>query len=98
MIRQNQFGILAMLMLLVLAVGGCASTPQPHDYGGYRSHMPRSVLVLPPTNDSIEVGASYVYLSTITRPLAEAGYYVFPVAVVDNFMKQTGLPTPHQRR
>jgi len=93
-IRQNQFGILAMLMLLVLAVGGCASTPQPHDYGGYRSHMPRSVLVLPPTNDSIEVGASYVYLSTITRPLAEAGYYVFPVAVVDNFMKQNGLPTP----
>ena len=56
--------------------------------------MPRSILVVPPTNDSVEVDAPYVYLSTITQPLAEAGYYVFPVAIVDNFMKENGLPTP----
>ncbi|VAW80894.1 Phosphonate ABC transporter phosphate-binding periplasmic component (TC 3.A.1.9.1) [hydrothermal vent metagenome] len=92
--RQNKPVTLVLLMFLVLVVSGCASTQQPHDYSAYRSHMPRSVLVMPPTNDSIEVGAPYVYLSTITRPLAEAGYYVFPVAVVDNFMKQNGLPTP----
>ena len=80
---------------MLLGLGGCASTPsQPHDYRSYRSHMPRSVLVIPPLNNSIEVDASYVYLSTITRPLAEVGYYVFPVAVVDAFMKENGLPTP----
>lgn len=93
MLRSPVFSLFATL--LVLGVSGCAALmPQPRDYSSYRSHMPRSVLVMPPINDSVEVDASYVYLSTITQPLAEAGYYVFPVAVVDNFMKENGLPTP----
>ena len=56
--------------------------------------MPRSVLVLPPLNQSVQVNAPYSYLSTVSQPLAEAGYYVFPVAVIDAFMKENGLPTP----
>jgi hypothetical protein len=38
--------------------------------------------------------APYIYLSTITRPLAERGYYVFPVAVIDVLMKENGVPSP----
>ena len=72
--------------------GGCATTP--YDYAPYRQHMPRSILVLPPLNESVEVNAPYSYLSTVTRPLAECGYYVFPVAVIDAFLKDNGLPTP----
>ncbi len=94
MMRRQQSISVTWMMLLALGVSGCATTQQPHDYSSYRAHMPRSVLVMPPINDSVEADASYVYLSTITRPLAEAGYYVFPVAVVDNFMKENGLPTP----
>jgi hypothetical protein len=75
-----------------MLAAGCAS--QPTDYTSYRAHLPRSVLVLPPLNQSVEVDAPYRYLSTISCPLAEAGYYVFPVAVVDAFMKENGLPTP----
>ncbi|MEO9509439.1 MAG: GNA1162 family protein, partial [Nonlabens ulvanivorans] len=37
---------------------------------------------------------SYTYLSTVTQPLAEKGYYVFPVSVIDHFLKENGLPTP----
>jgi len=76
---------------LVLAVAGCAV--KSPDYSGYRAHLPRSILVLPPLNETTDVNAPYVYLSTITRPLAECGYYVFPVAAVDAFMKENGLPT-----
>lgn len=76
-----------------LIVGGCAA-PAPTDYSIYRAHLPRSVLVLPPLNQSVQVNAPYSYLSTVSQPLAEAGYYVFPVAVVDAFMKENGLPTP----
>jgi hypothetical protein len=54
--------------------------------------MPRSILVLPPLNESTNVNAPYVYLSTVSRPLAECGYYVFPVAVIDALMKENGLP------
>lgn len=76
-----------------LLIQGCATAP-PHDYSAYLSHMPRSILVLPPVNESTEVMAPYIYLSTITQPLAERGYYVFPVAVIDAMMKENGVPSP----
>lgn len=83
---------LVALITLFVAVG-CVRVP-PTDYAAYRAHLPRSILVLPPTNETTDVNAPYVWLSTITQPLAECGYYVFPVAVVDQFMKENGLPTP----
>lgn len=82
--------------LTLLAVAGCGPS-KPKDYSAYnlyRANLPASILVLPPTNQSVEVNAPYSYLSTVTAPLAEAGYYVFPVAVVDAYMKENGLPTP----
>ena len=36
---------------------------------------------------STDVRATYSYLSTVTMPLAEKGFYVFPVALVDQMMK-----------
>ncbi len=86
---RRRAGALAAVAALC---GGCATTP--YDYAPYRQHMPRSILVLPPLNESVEVNAPYSYLSTVTRPLAECGYYVFPVAVIDAFLKDNGLPTP----
>lgn len=83
-------GLIAGLLL----TAGCTTVPQSFDYSAYREHPPRSILVLPPTNDSVDVNAPYIYLSTITQPLAEAGYYVFPVAVIDAFMKENGLTNP----
>ena len=71
-------------------LSGCAT---PQDYTAFRQHAPRSVLVLPPLNESLDMKATYGVLSTVTRPLAEMGYYVFPVAVIDQFLKENGLPT-----
>jgi len=78
--------------LALLALGGCAV--QDYDHTVFRAHLPRSILVLPPLSEATDVDAPYVFLSTVTRPVAEAGYYVFPVAVVDALMKENGLPTP----
>jgi hypothetical protein len=75
-----------------LLVGCVAQTP--YDYSALRESAPRSILVLPPLNNSIEVEADYKFLSKISKPLAEKGYYVFPVSVVDQFLKENGLPTP----
>jgi hypothetical protein len=82
--------------LFPLALATACATMEPHDYTAYREHMPRSILVLPPLNESVDVNAPYVWLSTITMPVAERGYYVFPVAVVDAFMKDNGLPGPDE--
>jgi hypothetical protein len=78
--------------LVILALAGC-TTVTPYDYTNFRAHPPRSILVLPPLNESTEVEATYGYLSTVTQPIAERGYYVFPVEVVDQFLKQNGMPT-----
>ena len=81
----------------MLALTGCA-TKKPYDYTNFRAHPPRSIVVLPPINQSTDIRGTYSYLSTVTRPLAEMGYYVFPVAEVDELMKENGLPTAGEMR
>src|SRR5882672_3138107 len=81
-----------ILALSALGFSGCVNIP-PYDYTNYRAHPPRSILVLPPLNESTSVQGTYSYLSTATWPIAELGYYVFPVAVVDQFLKENGMPT-----
>jgi hypothetical protein len=85
--RYRFLPVLAAVLLLY----GC-QTVKPYDYTNFRAHPPRSILVLPPLNESTAVEGTYGYLTTVTRPVAERGYYVFPVAVVDQFMKENGLP------
>jgi hypothetical protein len=77
------------------AAFGCA-TPEPYDYTAFVAYRPTSILILPPLDETMELDASYAYLSTVTRPLAERGYYVFPVALVDRVLRQNGLPTPYE--
>jgi hypothetical protein len=76
----------------LLLFGACAT--KPYDYGNFKKYNPRSILVLPPMNKSTDLKGSYSCLSTITHPLAEQGYYVYPVQVIDEMMKENGLPTP----
>lgn len=79
-----------LLVLLVALATGCVTPP---DYTAFREDPPRSILVLPPLNESVDVNATYSWLTTVTMPIAETGYYVFPVAMVDAFLKDNGLPT-----
>jgi hypothetical protein len=83
--------VLSLFCILFLV--GC-NTIEPYDYTLYKKHMPKSILVVPPTNQSNDVKATYGYYSTISRPLAELGYYVYPIGVVDSFFKENGVTLP----
>lgn len=83
----------AAALLLVLASASCATREVPVTDRLLES-QPGSILVLPPLNNTVETEATYGSMSSVTVPLAEAGYYVFPVAVVDAMMRENGLPTP----
>ncbi len=87
--------LLKRLFLLCTAVlaTGCA-TQKPYDYSAFKQSRPRSILVLPPLNNSPDVNATYSVLSQVTYPLAESGYYVLPVALVDETFRQNGLTVP----
>lgn len=88
---KRSLKLAACLAPLAFAVG-CATKPAaPYDYTAFKAAKPRSIVVLPPLNDSPDVNASYSVYSHVTYPLAEAGYYVLPVALVDETFKQNGL-------
>ncbi|ELW78112.1 TPA: DUF799 family lipoprotein [Acinetobacter nosocomialis] len=84
--------LIAGLVISSITFTGCAVTPAPNkDITAYKAHMPKSILVLPPVNDSPDVKATYSYWPTVIPPVAEAGYYVFPISVVDNMFKENGV-------
>ena len=83
----------ALLIGLVLILGGCA-TGSSYDYTAFRQSKPRSIVVLPPLNLSPDIRATYSMLATVTRPLAESGYYVLPVALVDQTFRENGVTEP----
>jgi hypothetical protein len=89
-ITFNRISLLAFFLLLT----GCVPAQSNIDYTAYRQSKPRSILVLPPLNNSPDIRATYSFLSTVTKPLAEAGYYVFPVALVDQTFRENGLLHP----
>lgn len=76
-----------------LLATGCATNPS-YDYTAFQRNRPRSIVILPPVNDSTAVNANYSVLSQMTFPLAESGYYVLPVALVDETFRQNGLSNP----
>lgn len=87
---------LVFLALFAVALfSGCA-TVKPKDYTAFRQAKPLTILVLPPVNQTNEVLAPYSLLTTTTRPIAEMGYYVYPVVVVDNYFKENGVTVPNE--
>ncbi|MDY7566550.1 DUF799 domain-containing protein [Pseudomonas sp. RTC3] len=91
---MSRFLKLCIGLWVVAVVAGCA--PQKTiDYSAFKQSRPSSIVVLPPLNESPDVKATYSMLSQITYPLAEAGYYVMPVALVDETFRHNGLTTPN---
>ncbi len=80
-------------LILLLLFASCAT---PYNYTNFRAAKPRSILILPPMSNSTDVRATYSYLSTVTMPVAEKGFYVFPVALIDQMMKENGMPSANE--
>ncbi|WP_175957654.1 DUF799 domain-containing protein [Burkholderia sp. BCC0405] len=90
MFKTISFKLLSVLSIVAL-LSACAQPAKRPDYTAFKKSQPRSILVLPPVNETNDVTATYGMLSQMTLPLAEAGYYVVPVAVMDETFKQNGL-------
>jgi len=81
----------AAVLGLAGLLAGCAM--ENVDYTAFRASRPASILVLPPLNSTVEAGAEAAVLAQATLPLAESGYYVVPVAVMDETFRQNGVYT-----
>ena len=84
-----------IVLALCMILGACAPQAKTSpDYSLFIEENPRSILVVPVLNSSPEVGASDYFLATVTVPLAERGYYVFPVNLVKELLADAGLSDP----
>ena len=84
---------LACMVAALSALTGCA-TRTPPDLSAYRQSRPASLLVLPPVNDSTDLLGSPAVMAQAVAPLAELGYYVFPVNLVQESFRENGLTMP----
>jgi hypothetical protein len=75
------------------ALAGCANRPPPFDYAAFQRADPKTLLVMPPLNMSPDIKATPSVWAQATRPLAEAGYYVLPVTLVNETLKENGIYT-----
>ena len=79
-----------LLILLGMVLAGCASAQVTKDWRAFNTAAPRSILVVPVINKSLNVDAPNYLLTTLTEPLAEKGFYVFPVNTVKIVLEQEG--------
>jgi hypothetical protein len=87
-----------LAVLLVLALAGCATRPPGPDLSAFRTVAPRSILIVPIVNKTLEVEAPNYMLTTLPIPIAEKGYYVFPVNTVKVVLEHEGLYEPERVR
>jgi len=80
----------AAFLGLAFLITGCA-TKTPKDMSALEKANPRSILVVPVVNRSLDVDAPNYVLSTLPVPVAEKGYYVFPVNTTKVVLEQEGL-------
>ena len=83
--------ILAASGALSLLLTGCATAPTPYDYSSLEAEAPHSILVVPALNNTTNVTAADWFLSTISQPFADRGYYVFPANMVRGMLNDSGL-------
>lgn len=83
--------LLSLSVAAILSACGTTSHKQPYDYSKFQRTNPRSILVVQPTNSSVDVKAPNAVMAQSTRPLAESGYYVFPVVLVNETFRENGL-------
>jgi hypothetical protein len=78
-------------LIFILLLAGCVTKPVKQDMSAFQAAAPRSILVVPAVNKSLDVDAPNYVLATLPVPLAEKGYYVFPVNTTKFVLEQEGM-------
>jgi hypothetical protein len=85
-------------LLFLIFLSGCQTTQItkgeafPNMYG----EKPASILVVPAINLTTAADAAALYATTIAKPLAESGYYVFSIPFVEQFLQMEGITDGEQ--
>lgn len=90
-----KYFIMPLLGAILLLTSGCAPkqnlVTKGEKFPKMYEQQPRSLLILPPMNESTDAEAKDYYMTTVEAPFALMGYYVMPVELVSDIMKQEGV-------
>ena len=79
------------LTVALLSLTGCMTPPVKPDQSALLNAAPRSILIVPTINRSLDVDAPNYVLASLPIPIAERGYYVFPVNTTKFVLEQEGF-------
>lgn len=79
---------LFVLVVLLSACGASSDLTRGQLYPRMYEEKPVTLLVMPPINNSANVEAKELLYTSISRPLAEAGYYVIPPSLAMAVLRQ----------
>jgi hypothetical protein len=85
--------LLFILVFFVLTLAACAPEPlkKYEAFPKMYNERPLAILVLPPINETTAADAKEYYSTTIAEPLSLSGYYVFPIEVISDILKNEGI-------
>jgi hypothetical protein len=90
--RIKLFAELTIIISVFFSLVGCAQrTTKIAEFPKIYEEQPRSILILPPINQSTDAEAKDYYSTTIPIPLIFNGYYVFPYELTSELLKQEGV-------
>ncbi len=86
---------LSIILFVVAFLSACQTTTVQRQTG-FEDTQPRSILILPVVNHSVDVDAPLAVYSSLPVMLAEKGYYVYPSNTVKTILEYEGLYEPDQ--
>lgn len=89
--KTRRLLFLGICSLLVLTGCGPKYMTKHEAFPKVYAERPLTILVLPPINETTAADAKEYYSTTIAEPLSFSGYYVFPLEVISEIMKNEGI-------
>ncbi len=79
--------LLVSILLSLYSCGTSKTKSYPNMYG----EMPSSILFLPVVNKTTSSEAPLLFATTVAEPLANSGFYIFPIEVTNEFFIREGI-------
>ncbi|ELX9385956.1 TPA: DUF799 family lipoprotein, partial [Vibrio parahaemolyticus] len=86
--------IKTLFLITCVSLLSACQTTQIERQTGFEEINPKSILILPVVNKSVDVDAPLAVYSSLPVMLAEKGYYVYPSNTVKTILEYEGLYEP----
>jgi len=83
--------VLFVLSVLLILTSCVSKITKIEAFPQMYNEQPLSILILPPINQTTAAEAKEYYSTTIAEPLSLMGYYIFPIEVTTEMLKNVGL-------